>query len=123
MVHNYKRLLIKYAGLLLAFLFYACTPQEKLNEDLLWYNHPAKSWNEALPLGNGKLGVMVFGNTSTERIQLNDDSMWPADHDDWNEPEGDENDLKEIRELLFDVKNEEADQLFVDKFSRKSVVR
>ena len=123
MVHNYKRLLIKCASILLAFLFYACTPQEKLNEDLLWYNHPAKSWNEALPLGNGKLGAMVFGNTSTERIQLNDDSMWPADNENWNEPEGDKNDLKEIRELLFDGKNEEADQLFVDKFSRKSVVR
>ncbi|MDD2633143.1 MAG: glycoside hydrolase N-terminal domain-containing protein [Bacteroidales bacterium] len=123
MNHNYNRLPIICASTLVALLFFACTPQEKPHEDLLWYNHPAKSWNEALPLGNGRLGVMVFGNTTTERIQLNDDSMWPADSEEWTNTQGDKNDLKEIRELLFDGKNAEADKLFVDKFSRKSIVR
>jgi len=108
---------------LLTFLFLACNSQEKQKEDILWYKQPAKNWNEALPLGNGKLGAMVFGGTSTERIQLNDDSMWPADSESWNEPEGNINDLKEIRELLFAGKNDEADRLFVEKFSRKAVVR
>lgn len=123
MNRNYNRLPIICASTIVALLFFACTPQEKPHEYLLWYNHPAKSWNEALPLGNGRLGVMVFGNTTTERIQLNDDSMWPADSEEWTNPQGDKNDLKEIRELLFDGKNEEADKLFVDKFSRKSIVR
>ncbi len=110
-MHNHKRILINYAITLLAFLFFACTPQEKLKEDLLWYQQPANNWNEALPMGNGKLGVMIFGNTSTERIQLNDDSMWPADSEQWDEPDGNKNDLNEIRELLFAGNNTEADQL------------
>ena len=121
-MHNKNILPAKYAIVILAFLFLACS-QEKPKEDLLWYKQPAKDWNEALPLGNGKLGVMVFGNTSNERIQLNDDSMWPADIEDWNEPEGDKNDLDDIRKLLFEGKNDEADILFVEKFSRKGVVR
>lgn len=119
-MHNYSRLL---TSTILIFLFFACTPQEKLKENILWYKQPAKNWNEALPLGNGKLGVMVFGNTTTERIQLNDDSMWPADSEDWNEPEGNKNDLKEIRALLFAGKNEEADKLLLNKFSRKRIIR
>lgn len=92
-------------------------------DDILWYKQPAQEWEEALPLGNGKLGIMVFGKTSNERIQLNDDSLWPGDANNWNEPEGNKEDLKKIRELLFEGKNAEADALFVDKFSRKSVVR
>lgn len=123
MIDNYNRSFMKYTCTILTLLFIACTPQEKLNEEILWYKQPANNWNDALPLGNGKLGVMVFGNTSAERIQLNDDSMWPADHEDWNEPEGNKNDLEEIRSLLFSGKNDEADKLFVEKFSRKSVVR
>ncbi|MDO5979883.1 glycoside hydrolase family 95 protein [Flavivirga spongiicola] len=92
-------------------------------EHILWYKQPAQNWEEALPLGNGRLGVMVFGNTSNEHIQLNDDSMWPSDNDAWVEPEGNKEDLNHIRELLFKDKNKIADSLFVDKFSRKTVVR
>ncbi len=40
------------------------------------FDSPAKDWNEALPIGNGRLGGMVFGNPYTERIQLNEDSVW-----------------------------------------------
>ncbi|MBX2843243.1 MAG: glycoside hydrolase family 95 protein [Flammeovirgaceae bacterium] len=113
----------------LAILFlFACNVQEEIKEEkpheaILWYKQPAADWNEALPLGNGKLGVMVFGNTSSERIQLNDDSMWPADINDWDEPEGNKEDLEEIRKLLFEGNNPEADKLFVEKFSQKGVVR
>ncbi|MEN8186837.1 MAG: glycoside hydrolase family 95 protein [Bacteroidota bacterium] len=91
-------------------------------DDILWFNKPAKEWEEALPLGNGRLGVMVFGKTSEERIQLNDDSMWPADLG-WGEAEGNKQDIQDIRELLFSGKNAEADSLFVDKFSRKTILR
>lgn len=90
--------------------------------DILWYQQPAQEWEEAIPMGNGKLGVMIFGKTDNERIQLNDDSMWPADNG-WNEPSGNETDLKNIRELLFEGRNAEADDLFVEKFSRKTVIR
>ncbi|WMI64634.1 glycoside hydrolase family 95 protein [Aestuariibaculum sp. YM273] len=92
-------------------------------EHLLWYDQPASNWNEALPLGNGKIGVMVFGNTTNERIQLNDDSMWPGNDPDWIEPEGNKEDLEHIRELLFKGNNEAADSLFVAKFSNKTIVR
>lgn len=42
----------------------------------LWYDAPAKDWNIALPLGNGRMGAMVFGGTVLERISLNEDSVW-----------------------------------------------
>ncbi|HEX2532647.1 MAG TPA: glycoside hydrolase N-terminal domain-containing protein, partial [Chitinophagaceae bacterium] len=48
----------------------------------LWYTHPAMSWNEALPVGNGFLGGMVFGGVEAERVQLNEHTVWagkPAD--------------------------------------------
>jgi alpha-L-fucosidase 2 len=88
----------------------------------LWYDEPASVWEEALPLGNGRLGVMVFGKTTNERIQLNDDSMWPADIG-WGPTDGNPEDLERIRQLLLAGKQQEADQLIVDKFSRKSVLR
>ena len=42
----------------------------------LWYRQPAVAWTEALPVGNGRLGAMVFGGTATERLQLNEDTLW-----------------------------------------------
>lgn len=42
----------------------------------LWYRQPAKIWTEALPVGNGRLGAMVFGGTASERLQLNEDTLW-----------------------------------------------
>jgi len=51
--------------------------QNQKNESLeLWYNKPAKDWNEALPIGNGRLGAMIFGNPSQELIQLNEATLW-----------------------------------------------
>ena len=69
----------------------------------LWYTQSAGNWDEALPLGNGRLGVMVFGDPQHERIQLNDDSMWPGDPG-WKEPDGTPDDLAQIRQLLFEGK-------------------
>ncbi len=112
--------------LVLALLMqFSCTSKEEkeVTPSLkLWYDEPASEWEEALPLGNGRLGVMVFGHTSNERIQLNDDSMWPGDLG-WDQPNGDKEDIERIRELLFAGKKSEADQLMVEKFSRKGVTR
>ena len=41
----------------------------------LWYEHPAVEWEESLPVGNGRLGAMVFGGTGTERLQVNEESI------------------------------------------------
>ena len=43
---------------------------------VLWYRTPAARWNDALPIGNGRLGAMVFGGVREERLQLNEDSVW-----------------------------------------------
>lgn len=109
--------------MILLLLLTSCKKKEEIDQgSLLWYNNPAKRWEGALPLGNGRLGVMVFGKTTNERIQLNDDSMWPSDTG-WDEPSGNKEDLAHLRKLLFEGKNAEADALFVEKFSRKGVVR
>ncbi len=97
--------------------------QEAVEQDVLWYDTPAQVWEEALPLGNGRLGAMVFGDPINERLQLNEDSMWPSDDPKWDEPDGTPEDLQKIRELLIVGENAIADSLFVDKFSRKKVVR
>jgi alpha-L-fucosidase 2 len=43
---------------------------------VLWYQSPAKKWEEAMPVGNGRLGAMVFGKHGEERIQLNEETLW-----------------------------------------------
>lgn len=116
-----KKLLV---CLLLCSLF-SCKPDpDYLFEaaERIWLAQPAEEWVEALPLGNGRLGMMVFGKTEEERIQLNDDSLWPADLN-WEEPPGTSEDLQNIRQALFDGKHAEADRLFVEKFSNKEVKR
>ena len=51
--------------------------RQQTNTNLkLWYNKPATIWEEALPLGNGKTGAMVFGGIAKERFQLNDNTLW-----------------------------------------------
>lgn len=52
----------------------------------LWYRQPAREWVEALPVGNGRLGAMVFGDVFEERIQLNEDTLWSGAPKDWNNP-------------------------------------
>jgi alpha-L-fucosidase 2 len=52
----------------------------------LWYSQPAAAWTEALPVGNGRLGAMVFGGTDRERIQLNEATVWEGNADDRNAP-------------------------------------
>ena len=66
----------------------------------LWYQSPAEDWNSALPLGNGKLGAMVFGGPVAERIQLNEDSVWSGGFRDRVNPDC-KNNLPEIRRLYY----------------------
>ncbi len=66
----------------------------------LWYQQPAGKWEEALPLGNGRLGAMVFGGVSEEHLQMNEESMWYGGSVDRNNPDAVKK-LPEIRELIF----------------------
>jgi alpha-L-fucosidase 2 len=77
----------------------------------LWYEQPAKQWVEALPVGNGRLGAMVFGGIKEERLQLNEDSLWSGGpQPNADRPEAWKH-LDEIRTLLFQRKYQEAERL------------
>lgn len=76
----------------------------------IWFTKPAENWNEALPVGNGRLGVMVFGGIENERLQLNEESVWTG------QPRWDANpdalqNLPKVRQLLFEGKYKEAEKL------------
>ena len=106
----------------LAMTLFACQEEPNAPKNELWYDKPAAEWMQALPVGNGRLGAMVFGNPNHERIQLNEDSMWSGAAD-WGNAKGTPEDLEEIRQLLTEGKTKEVDSLIVEKFSYKSIIR
>jgi alpha-L-fucosidase 2 len=77
---------------------------------MLWYAQPAKVWTEALPLGNGRLGAMVFGGVSQEHLQLNESTVWAGGPYDPNNP-GALKAIPEARKLVFEGKYKEATDL------------
>ena len=76
----------------------------------LWYRQPAANWNEALPIGNGRLGAMVFGGVADERLQLNEDTIWAGEKRDRLNPSGPAA-VADVRRLLFAGKAVEAEAL------------
>ncbi|MBN2103519.1 glycoside hydrolase family 95 protein [bacterium] len=86
----------------------------------LWYQEPAGQWVEALPVGNGRLGAMVFGNPSEEKIQLNENTIWAGQPHRNDNPDAREA-LPKVRQLIFDGRYGEAQDLANKKFiSRNS---
>ena len=75
----------------------------------LWYRRPAQQWVEALPVGNGRLGAMVFGGIERERLQLNEDTLWTGGPREWNNPNAPKA-LAEVRRLVAEGKYAEADR-------------
>jgi len=103
-------------GFLLSAFFYSCSKVDPVPagpELSLWYNEPADNWNEALPIGNGRLGAMVFGRTDVERLQLNEESLW-CRKGAYENSDGSEA-IPAVRELLFDGKYREAQELAVQE--------
>lgn len=87
-------------SILLIVVSFSCK-QSKDDPNLkLWYDRPATIWEEALPLGNGKTGAMVFGRIVTERFQLNDLTLWSGYPESGNNPDGPEI-LKKTRDAVF----------------------
>lgn len=76
----------------------------------LWYDKPARQWVEALPLGNGRLGAMVFGGTDMERVQLNEETVWTGQPNSNANPNA-KAVMAEINRLVFEGKYKEAEQL------------
>jgi alpha-L-fucosidase 2 len=91
------------------------------NESLLklWYNQPAKQWVEALPVGNGRLGAMVYGDPSKEIIQLNENTVWAGQPNRNDNPDAKEA-LPEVRKLIFEGKYKEAQDLVNQKIITKT---
>jgi len=87
------------------------TPSEPLS---LWYRQPAIKWEEALPVGNGRIGAMVFGHVSNERIQLNEDTLWGGGPYDPVNPQA-KAALPQVRQLIFDGKYSDAGKLINSK--------
>lgn len=85
------------------------------NDMVLWYDQPAEKWVEALPVGNGRLGAMVYGGVGRERLQFNEDTLWTGKPTDYSNPDAHKY-LDEIRQLLFDGKQREAENLAMEKF-------
>ncbi len=83
--------------------------------NFLWYKMPAEKWEEALPVGNGRLGGMVFGRPADELIQLNEDSIWSGGFRKRNNPKAYEN-LEKMRQLIREGKTTEAENLCADAF-------
>ncbi len=94
------RILRHTAGLLIMLsLYLPVFAQQK--EYILWYKKPAADWNEALPVGNGRLGGMIFGNPAKELIQLNEETLWTGGPKDLNPNPEAYKYLAGVRESLF----------------------
>lgn len=83
---------------------------------ILWYKQSAQDWNEALPLGNGRLGAMVFGGANCDKLQLNEESVWSGAFTDRHNPDALKF-LPQIRKLLFEGKTEQAEMLTLKAMS------
>ena len=94
-------------------LISAAVPPE--GDYALWYDKPASKWEEALPLGNGHLGAMVFGGASKERIQFNEHTVWTGKPHSYARA-GAVKFLPEIRQLLFSGKQRDAETLAMKEF-------
>lgn len=94
--------------LFLSYSALAFGQEKKLDGTLkLWYNRPAENWNEALPIGNGRLGAMIFGDPGKEQLQLNEETVWSGGPNSNITSESGAA-IPELRKLLFEGKYEEA---------------
>lgn len=84
----------------------------------LWYNQPANLWEETVPLGNGRLGMMPDGGIFTEKVVLNEISMWSGSETDYSNPEASKS-LPEIQRLLTEGRNKEAQDVMYEHFVPK----
>ncbi len=93
------------------FVFVQLSAQDDLK---LWYDKPASDWNSALPLGNGRLGAMVFGTPAVEHLQLNEETIW-AGSPNSNAHKLEDGVLEKVRRLIFEGKYVEAQDLATAK--------
>lgn len=107
-------LILALSGIFFSAISCSVIPVRNISDDTtnlkLWYRQPAVSWTEALPVGNGRIGAMLFGGADTAQFQLNDATLWSGAPQDWNNP-GALKALPEVRKALFDENYLKADKL------------
>ena len=103
--------------IIFAVLTTGCSTSEENNQMKLWYDKPAENWEEALPIGNGRLGAMIYGTVEQELLQLNEETVWAGEPGN-NLPEGFDEVLPEIRKLLNEEKFNEAQDLAMSRIPR-----
>ncbi len=115
--------MVRLASILVLLVFVSTLSYSQLKVDntlKLWYNTPAENWNEALPVGNGRLGAMVFGNPAKEQLQLNEETVWSGGPNNNITAESGAA-IPKLRKLLFDGKFEEAQAIAdVEMFPKKN---
>ena len=107
-----KKTLLALAAALLAV---CCTQETEQKDCLMWYDKPAEIWLEALPLGNSHLGAMVYGGVPSEQIQFNEETFWSGGPHNNNSTQSLEH-LQEVRDLIYEGKETEAEQLINQYF-------
>lgn len=95
------------------------SPINSTNPMKLWYNAPAEIWEEALPIGNGRLGAMVFGGINKETIQLNEETVWAGEPGN-NILPSIKDKLPEIRKLIFEGRQSEAQKIVNECLPRRA---
>ena len=88
---------------------------EDPNNLKLWYTKPAQKWTEALPIGNGRLGAMIYGGVDDDQIQFNEETLWTGSPNNYAH-KGAYRYLGQIRQLLFDGKQKDAEDLAMQEF-------
>lgn len=99
------------------FMLCGCQKQQESHLMKLWYDKPSENWEEALPIGNGRLGAMIFGTIESEQLQLNEETIWAGEPGN-NLPEGFNEILPRIRELIAEGKYREAQDLAMTRIPR-----
>ena len=101
------------ALIVLSFIIYHLSFSHALAQQL-WYDKPAATWTQALPLGNGTMGAMVYGTPAVEHIQLNEETLWAGRPNQVLNPEAREY-LPQVRQLIFEGRYREAQELADEK--------
>ncbi len=115
--HFHSTVLAAFSLLGLSIWLNSCQSDRTLkdNDQRLWYDTPASCWLEALPLGNSKMGAMVFGSVETEHIQLNEETFWTGGPHNNNSTTALPC-LEEVRRLIFDGQEDKAEALLDKEF-------
>ena len=94
-----------------------CCCQANRENTTLWYSQPAKKWVEAMPLGNGRMGAMVFGGVQKERLQLNEESLWAGEAFQ-TYPDNFKENLRKLQDMVLEGEIAEA-----SAFGKKTMVK